>query len=420
MNDQQQSNRRHFLQHLCGATSLALPAWMLTGAIRASAQRLGNDRQATILLWLGGGPSSIDMWDMKPNAPTGGPFQPISTSGDLQICEHLPRLAKQMHRLSVVRAMSTREADHTRANYYMHTGFVPSPNVDHPGYGSVIAHELAQTRPMLQIPPFVAIGGNSTGPGFLGMSWAPFVVQASGQVPNLAPKVQEGRFARRMAALEMVETNFSRQNRGQAAKDHADVLTKSVEMLTSDQLAAFDVQQEPEAIRERYGSSGFGRSCLLARRLVEAGVPFIEVDFGGWDNHQNIFATLRDNRLPTLDQGFSALVEDLVDRGLWENTVVLCMGEFGRTPRINGNGGRDHFARAWSVVAGGGRIEGGRAIGATNEDGTAVEGTSYSAEDLMASVCHAMGISLKTNYTSRSGRPMKIAAGGNVIQPLFS
>ena len=180
------------------------------------------------------------------------------------------------------------------------------------------------------------------------------------------------------------------------------------------------MKQEPDDLKRRYGANRFGRGCLLARRLVEAGVPFVEVDFGGWDDHQNVFARLQDERLPMLDQGFSALVGDLIERGLWQNTVVICMGEFGRTPRINGNAGRDHFARAWSVVLGGGGISGGQAIGATNDDGTRITSDPYSAEDLMASVCHALGISLKTTFTSRNGRPMKIAGGGSVIQPLFS
>jgi uncharacterized protein (DUF1501 family) len=393
---------------------------MLTGALRAHAQRLGRDRQAAILLWLDGGPSSIDMWDLKPGAATAGPFRPMATSGDLQICEHLPKLAKQMDKLAIVRSMSTREADHTRGSYYMHTGFVPSANVTHPSYGAVVAHELSLQRPELQIPPFVAIGGKSLGPGFLGMTWSPFVVQSDGNVSNVKPRVGHERFAQRMAALGMIEGNFNKQRRGQASKDHTDVTAKAAELMNSQQLAAFDISQEPANLRQRYGDNRFGRGCLLARRLVEAGVPFVEVDFGGWDNHQNIFDTLQNNRLPILDQGFSALVEDLVQRGLWENTVVLCMGEFGRTPRINGNAGRDHFARAWSVVLGGSKIRGGQAIGETSEDGTEVVTDAYSSEDLMASVCSALGIPLSTTYTSRNGRPMKIGGGGSVIAPLFA
>jgi uncharacterized protein (DUF1501 family) len=170
---------------------------------------------------------------------------------------------------------------------------------------------------------------------------------------------------------------------------------------------------------ERYGDNNFGRGCLMARRLVEVGVPFVEVNSGGWDLHQGCFTSL-DTKLPELDRAFAALVADLRERGLLESTVVLCMGEFGRTPRINGNAGRDHFARAWSVVLGGAAIQGGRAIGETNADGTSVESEPYSSEDLMATVCHALGISLETTYTAKNGRPMKIAGGGRVIQELFA
>ncbi len=185
-------------------------------------------------------------------------------------------------------------------------------------------------------------------------------------------------------------------------------------------MESFKVDQEAKEIRERYGENNFGRGCLMARRLVEQGVPFVEVDFGGWDNHQNIFPTLKDTKLPTMDQAMSALIEDLEQRGMLESTAIIWMGEFSRTPRINGNAGRDHFARAWSVVLGGGGMKGGIAVGTTNEDGTRVDSDPYSAEDVMATVCHALGISLETTFTSRSGRPMKIANGGRVIKDLFA
>ena len=184
-------------------------------------------------------------------------------------------------------------------------------------------------------------------------------------------------------------------------------------------MKAFKVRSEPQEMLERYGDNNFGRGCLMARRLVEVGVPFVEVNSGGWDLHQNCFTSL-ETKLPELDKAFAALVEDLQQRGLLESTVVLCMGEFGRTPRINGNAGRDHFARAWSVVLGGAAIQGGRAIGETNADGTSVETEPYSSEDLMATVCQALGISLQTTYTAKNGRPMKIAGGGRVIQELFA
>jgi len=182
---------------------------------------------------------------------------------------------------------------------------------------------------------------------------------------------------------------------------------------------ALKVAGEPDNIKERYGDNNFGKGCLMARRLVEAGVPFIEVNLGGWDNHQNIFPTLRDTKLPMLDQGMSALYEDLEQRGLLQDTAIIWMGEFSRTPRINGNAGRDHWARSWSVVVGGAGMNGGIAIGETNSDGTRVETEPYTSQDVMASVCKALGISLGTTFTSNSGRPMKIANSGKVITELF-
>lgn len=413
-------SRRHFMRHLAGASALTIPAITLTNSIRAQADVLKRNRKAAIMLWMGGGPSTIDLWDLKPGAATGGPFQPIRTSGDMQICEHLPLMAEQMHHLSVVRSMSTREADHGRGRYYMHTGYVPNPNVTHPGYGSLVAHELIEQRPELEIPPFVAVGGGSVGPGFLGMSWAPFVVNSNGDVRNLQMGLDRERTMQRMATLNLLETGFIKQRRGAAAVDHSKILDKTLSLMTSDQMKAFKANQEPESMRRRYGNSGFGRGCLMARRLVEAGVPFVEVDLGGWDNHNNIFPTLRDNKLPVMDQAFSALVSDLEQRGMLQDTALIWMGEFGRTPRINGNTGRDHWARAWSVVVGGAGFQGGITIGETNEDGTRVLTEPYTSQDLMASVCQALGISLERTFTSRSGRPMKIANSGKVIRELFA
>jgi hypothetical protein len=395
------------------------PVFGLVDSLWAHAPQLKRANKAAVLVWLGGGASTIDMWDLKPGTDVGGPFQPIATSGDVEICEHLPKVAQQFHHLSVVRSMRTREADHDRGRYYMHTGYVPNPSVSHPSYGSVVSHELIDQTTDLAMPPFVSIGGTSEGAGFLGAAYAPFVVDANGQVRNLEVDTARDRLDDRMAMLASLEKSFIRQNRGLSAAEHARILDKTVSLMTSDQLDAFRVADEPQQTRERYGDSNVGRGCLLARRLLEAGVPFVEVDFGGWDNHQNVFDTLRDDRLPNLDQALSALVEDLDARGRLADTVVICMGEFGRTPRINANTGRDHWARGWSVVLGGGGINGGIAVGQTNEVGEA-EGDTYSSEDVMATVCQALGISLDKSFTSRSGRPMKIAGGGRVIEPLFA
>ncbi|MEL0095611.1 MAG: DUF1501 domain-containing protein [Planctomycetaceae bacterium] len=413
-------SRRHFMSHLTGASAMTMPALAMGNTLLANADDLKRRRKSAILLWMGGGPSTMDIWDLKPGAPTGGPFRPIATSGDAQISEHMPLMAKQMHNMAIIRSMSTREADHGRGRYYMHTGYVPNPNIEHPSYGAVLSHQLNHQRPELEIPPFVTVGGGSVGPGFLGMAWAPFSVNSNGQVRNLQMGLEDQRLYQRMYALDLIESGFINQRRGSAASDHQKILKKTLNLMTSSQMDAFKVASEPEDVKERYGNTNFGRGCLMARRLVEQGVPFIEVGLGGWDMHNNIHATLRDTKLPELDQAMSALTEDLEQRGLLEDTAIIWMGEFSRTPRINGNAGRDHWARSWSVVVGGGGMNGGIAVGETNSDGTRVETEPYTSQDVMASVCKALGISLQTTFTSQNGRPMKIANSGKVIKELFS
>lgn len=413
-------NRRHFMSHMAGAGALVGSSLAMGHSLRVHADTLKKNRKSAILLWMGGGPATIDIWDLKPGAATGGPFKPIATSGDAQICEHMPLMAKQMHHMAIIRSMSTREADHDRGRYYMHTGYVPNPNIEHPSYGAVLAHELMDQRPDLAIPPFVAVGGASEGPGFLGMAWSPFNVSSNGRIRNLDMNLDNQRLLQRAAALEVIEQGFIKQQRGSSSEEHRKILGKTMDLLTSSQMEAFNVEKEPDNVKEQYGKNNFGEGCLLARRLVESGVPFVEVDLGGWDNHQNIHRTLETDKLPILDKAMSALVSDLDQRGLLQDTAIIWMGEFGRTPRINGDAGRDHFARAWSCVVGGAGIKGGIAVGETNEDGMEVTSTPHSSEDLMASVCKALGISLETTYTSRNGRPMKIAGGGAPIKELFA
>lgn len=413
-------NRRHFISHAIGAAPLVLPAINFTDSILANAADMKKNTKSVILLWMGGGPSTIDLWDLKPNTPTGGPFKPISTSADgIQICEHLPLLSQQMHHMSIVRSMSTREADHTRGRYYMHTGFVPNPSIEHPSYGSVVSHELLKFVPELEIPAFVSVGGSSIGPGFLGMTYAPFVVDSNGNIRDLNGSIDQNRAMERLKILEVIEDNFIDQKRGSIAIEHRKVVDKTVKLMTSQQMDAFKVSKEPQEIRDKYGNTGFGRGCLMARRLVEIGVPFIEVDLGGWDNHSDIFPTLQNQKLPELDKSMSALIDDLNNRGLLDTTAIVWMGEFGRTPNINGNSGRDHWARSWSVVVGGAGFKRGIVVGETSQDGKEVVSESYSSEDLMASILKSVGISLETTFTSKNGRPMKIANSGRVIKELF-
>ena len=413
-------NRRHFLSHAAGGAAATLGANAFLGHLTANAAQVRSNQKACILVWLPGGAPTIDMWDLKPNSKNGGEFKPISTAGDLQISEHLPETAKVMDSLSIVRSMGTREADHDRGSYYMHTGYVPNPTVVHPSFGSVVSYELGRQRDQLEIPSFISIGGGGMSPGFLGMAHAPFVVDRRGQIANATGQMEPQRLSTRLRMLEAIEDGFINSNRGELPKAHKDVYQQAVNLMTSEQMKAFDYTAEDAQTISGYGDHDFGNSLLMARRLVETGVPFVEVRFPrGWDLHQDVHATLRDQNLPLLDTGLAGLVNDLKARGMWEHTAVVVMGEFGRTPRINTDAGRDHWARSWSVVVGGAGINGGRAIGQTNEDGTQIVGPSYLPGDLWATVAQSLGIPLSTVHTSKRGRPMKIANGGQPIPGLI-
>ena len=405
-------NRRHFLEHVGGLSALTACSTAFGNTFINNQSKLKN--KSVILIWLGGGPPTIDMWDLKPNAIEGGPFKPISTTGDFQICEHLPELAKMGKDFSLIRSMSTREADHMRGTYYMHTAFKPTPTTMHPSIGSIVAFETK--RPELEIPPFFSIGTQSIGGGFLGTAYNPFNVNSNGEVNNLGGIVTP----RKLQILEDIEDNFIASGRGELPSDHKKLYEKVFKLNTSPQIEALKFSQEPSNILEAYGNTAFGRSALIARRLVQQGVPFVEVGFGGWDLHQTTHDTLSETKLPELDKVVSTLFKDLKRLDLWDNSVIMMMGEFGRTPRINQNAGRDHWAASWSAFIGGGLIKGGQAIGATSEDGKSIVDKSYISEDLLATVCKTLGFDLETTYTNKRGRPMRIVNGGNVIEELLA
>jgi hypothetical protein len=415
-------SRRHFLGHLA-TSALAVPAAHLIGNIQAHA-RQGKKAKSCILLWMGGGPSHMDTWSLKPDSErNGGEFRPIPTSAPgVEICEHLPTVAKQMRHLNVVRSLNSREGNHDRGTYMMHTGYAPNPTVVHPTFGSVCSYELGE-RVAIDLPHFIAINNApNLGAGFLGMSHAPFLVQnPNAPVANLRPPqgVDDQRLRRRLALWQDAEKGFAAGRPGSAAADHAAVYGKTVRMMNSRYTRTLSLDDVPPAVRDRYGRDAFGQGCLMARRLVEAGVTFVEVGLGGWDNHQDIFNTLSTNLLPRLDKGMGALVEDLAQSGLLDSTLVVWMGEFGRTPRINQNGGRDHWPQSWSVVMGGAGLKGGQVVGATDKDGVEITDRELGVMDLVATMTKAMGIDLDTQYTTPRGRPMKVVDAGQPIAELF-
>jgi hypothetical protein len=433
-------NRRHFLKHVAGLSALAIPGFQFVQRLRAAEATLKKDNKSLIILWMGGGPSHMDTWDLKPDSPNGGEFKPIKTKADgVLISEVLPTVAQQMDHLTIIRSLVTNEGSHDRGTVLMNTGRQPSPVVQYPAVGAVASSLL--TAKELPLPGFIGIGGTAQriGAGFLGSLYAPFSVQNPGQPPaNIRPPEALGhnneqtyRLRRRQRLFYEVEDSFAetmypsvqgrdekekaaaREALGSAAQSHETIYKKAFDLTISPLRTVFEVSREPKSILEMYGGekNGFGMGCLLARKLVEKGVTCVEVDLGGWDNHTGVFKAVRDNNGPRLDKGMSALVKDLVDRGLWNNTVVLWLGEFGRTPKINQNAGRDHWARCWSVVLGGGAIKGGQVYGETSADGTDVKGNAVSTGDLFATVYQAMGLDPSTQIRDNLGRPLAIAEG---------
>jgi hypothetical protein len=255
------------------------------------------------------------------------------------------------------------------------------------------------------------------------MTHSPFMVQnPNAPIANLRPPkgVDQMRMGRRIQMLGLVEDNFIAQRRGLAASDHKAVYAKTLKMMNSQYTRAFNLEEEKPAVRDAYGRGSFGSGCLMARRLVEQGVSFVEVGLGGWDMHADIFNSLRDQRLPELDKGMGSLVGDLAERGLLDKTLIVWAGDFGRTPRINQNAGRDHWPRSWSVVIGGAGLKGGQAIGDTDKDGVDVVDRPVGVMDLIASMTKAMGIDVATQYTTPRGRPIRVVNEGKPIDELHA
>ena len=416
-------SRRHFLGHMA-TTALAVPAMQFAASLEANAQQLRKNNKSMILLWMGGGPSHMDTWDLKPDSErNGGPFKPITTSASgIMISEHLPTVAKQMKHLNVIRSLNSKEGNHDRGTYMMHTGYAPNPTVVHPAFGSVLSYELGEKLENFDLPHCISINSSGEGAGFLGMAHSPFVVNnPNGKIANLEPpkEVSSMRMDRRVEMLRLTENNFL-PNHGQSALDHKAVYAKTLRMMKSRYTKAFRLDDEPAAVRDAYGRGSFGSGCLMARRLVEAGVTYVEVSLGGWDTHADAFNTLSNRLQPELDKGMGNLVADLAQRGLLDNTMVVWMGEFGRTPKINQNGGRDHWPRSWSVVMGGGGLKGGQVIGATDKDGVDIIDQPVGVMDLVASMSKGMGIDVATTYTTPRGRPIKVVDGGAPIPQLFA
>lgn len=386
--------------------------------------------QSVILLWLGGGPSHLDMWDLKPEAPEEirGLFKPISTNvAGIQISEHMPKLAQQMDKLCIIRSMTSPEAAHERGTHYMMTGYQPLPGFAVPGYGAVISKLKAQRSalpPYIAVPAPVAYGGG----GFLGASLAPFSpggnpASKNFKVRDLQPPkgVSFERVERRRSLRHAVDAAFKKYETGNPTAKAVDTFYTAAYnlMSSSDARAAFELNNEPGSMRDAYQRNSFGQSCLLARRLVEAGVNFVTVSNGGWDNHNSIFSTLP-GKLSQFDRTVATLVDDLGNRGLLDTTLVIAMGEFGRTPVINRNGGRDHHARVFSIMLAGGGVQGGQVIGASDPNGMEPAETPVRPEDLAATIYHSLGIDYNQSLESPDGVRIVLSRGGRPVRGVLA
>ena len=416
-------SRRSFLRSVAaGAVGASFVDVMATHA-----QELRRRDMSCILLFMGGGPSQFETFDPKPGHANGGPTLAINTAANnIRIADSWPEVAREMNNIALVRSMNNREGEHQRATYLMHTGYLPLGGVRFPSIGSIVASEIAPRE--FDLPHFVQVGGRgffgggNIGSGFLGMQFSPFMVADANQMPanvTLPGDTNPARFDRRLNLMQDLERDFAEAGGQARVTDHRALVTGAANMVRSPRMQAFDLSRETAATRDRYGRNGFGQGCLLARRLVESGVTFVEVGLGGWDTHQNNFDTVR--RLSgQADAGFASLVRDLRERNRLDRTLILWTGEFGRTPRINPNNGRDHYPRAFSIALAGGGVRGGRVIGSTSDGGNDVTNRPVGVPDLFCSICHALGINPRKENQTPIGRPIRLVDGGERVRELFA
>lgn len=410
-----EATRRRFLQlSAAGVGTASMSGWlkaMANSPAAAPAKRAPGRAKSVVLLWMDGGPSHKDTFDLKPDSKGAGEFKPTKTSAPgIEISEHLPELAKWMHKGTLVRGMSTPEGAHARAKYNLHTGYREGQGgLVYPSIGSIVAAETGS--PEASVPNFVSIGNRTYGSGFLGPKFQPLIVtNPTRGVEDLRTGVTERQFDNRLGLLDEMEAAFRGKYQADVIVDHKTAYERAVKLMHSKEAKAFDISLEPSASAAKYGSGTFAQGVLMARRLVEVGVPFVEVSLGGWDTHQDNWTRVKSNS-QQVDAAMSALISDLSERGLLDSTLIVWMGEFGRTPHINTRGakpGRDHYPKAWSLAMFGGGMAGGRVVGKTDKEGAIVEERPVGPADFLATVCDLTGIDHTRKNETPTGRPIQI------------
>ncbi len=417
-----------------GSFAASSSGWL--SSIAAAAANAEPARHC-VLLWMSGGPSQLDTFDMKPGHTNGGSFRPVaSNTPGIHFSEHLPKLAQHADSMAILRGLSTKEGDHERGTVLMRTGRIPGGPVRYPSIGCSLSKSLGADG--AELPSYVSIAPgpfarNSITPGFLGPKFAATSVASMGPPQtddfanlrvdflNRAADISEERNAARLELWRSMQMEFLETHQTSNVVAQDTVYQSAIRMLSSDARDAFDLSEEPASVRERYGRGTFGQGCLMARRLIDRGVPLVEVTLGnglGWDTHADNFSKVR-QLSGELDAGWATLMSELRDRGLLETTTLLWAGEFGRTPVINTNGGRDHFPQAFTCVLAGGGIAGGTTYGKTSDDGMEVVDGKLNQQDLLATLCEALGVDPSTEYIAGGGRPIKISEG-NVISEVLS
>lgn len=405
-------SRREWLRlSTAGVTAASLSGWLPALAARAAETKLASKAKAQriVVLWMDGGPPHTDTFDLKPEIAECGIFKPIDTNvSGIQITELLPKFAQMVDRAAIVRSMSTTENEHLRARVHLRTGYRDGQGgVAWPSLGSICSQEIG--LPDADLPSYVAIAerrDRSHGPGFIGTRHQPlYVTNPSKGVENLAAPGASEQVEARLNLLDELEQGFARDYRSPISHDHKTVYGRAVQMMRSSKAKAFDITQESAEMRERYGKNRFGEGCLLARRLLEADVKYVEVGLDGWDTHFENNDQIR-KLCGMLDPGMTTFITDLEERGLLDDTLVVWMGEFGRSPKFKGKG-RDHYAKAWTTMFLGAGIKGGQVIGCTDSIGATVEERPVSVPDFMVTICQIMGIDFEKEVFLPEGRPVK-------------
>lgn len=413
-----QSRRRFMARMTAGAAFASCAGW--SHAVRVQAEELKKQGKACILLWMQGGPSQFETFDPKPSHDHGGGIKAISTAASgVHIADRFPELAKQFKDIALIRSLTSKEGSHPRATMLMHTGYVPTASVKHPVLGSIAAKYLSEKK--TDLPSFVRIGGrqaNLGNAGFLGVEYDPFDLEKAGDTPrNAEVLVDAKRFRSRLALMEKLEKGGSHAAKT-LVSDHRALYQTASRMVLSPQMDVFNLEKEGDKSKAMYGEGDFASGCLLARRLVEAGIPFVEVSLGNWDTHTDNEEQTKELSAK-VDRPAAALLQDLKQRGLLDKTLVVWMGEFGRTPKINPRGGRDHFPKASNLWLAGCGIHGGQVIGATSADGSEVTERPLSVKDLFQSICKTLAIDANTENTAANGRPIKVVDEGEPIKELW-